>query len=69
LYDGRDSVELSKLARDVGLLMLEKDKGEKNEVFASIVALKWLWIIIVLLIIGFIFILTRKPVEIHKQNN
>lgn len=69
LYDGRDSVELSKLARDIGLLMLEKDKGEKSEVIASIVDLKWLWVIIVILIIGFIFILTRKPGHIPKQNN
>ncbi len=67
LYDGRDTVALGKLAKDIGLLMLEKDKSQKSEVFASIIALKWLWVIIVLMIIIFVYALTRKP-GIPKQN-
>lgn len=62
-YDGLDSTSLSKLARDIGLLMLEKDKTKKNPVFAEIAGLKWLWVIIILLVAAFIIVLTskRKP--------
>ncbi|MDE3126064.1 MAG: SCO family protein [Bacteroidota bacterium] len=68
LYDGRDTVALGKLAKDIGLLMLEKDRSQKSEVFASIVALKWLWVVIVIMIIVFVYALTRKPGKVPKQN-
>jgi protein SCO1/2 len=32
-YNGTDTLELSKLARDIGLLMLEKDKKVKRNIF------------------------------------
>ena len=32
-YNGLDSTDLGKLARDIGLLMLEKDPGEKRKAF------------------------------------
>ncbi|MDB5231608.1 MAG: cytochrome oxidase biosis protein Sco1/SenC/PrrC, putative copper metallochaperone [Chitinophagaceae bacterium] len=32
-YNGLDSTDLGKLARDIGLLMLEKDRGEKRKLF------------------------------------
>lgn len=32
-YNGLDTLELSKLAEDIGLLMLEKDKKEKRNIF------------------------------------
>ncbi len=53
-YDGLDSSDLSKLARDIGVLMLEKDKKQKSEVFSEILNLSWLWLIIVLLVIFFV---------------
>lgn len=52
-YNGLDSSSISKLARDIGLLMLEKDKGQKSTVFNEIIDLIWLWLIIVVLVIFF----------------
>jgi protein SCO1 len=53
-YDGLDSVSIGKLARDIGLLMLEKDKTQKSAVFAEILSLGWLWLIIALAITFFV---------------
>ena len=64
LYDGRDSVELGQLAKDVGLLMLEKDHTQKSELFLEIIDLKWLWALIVLMVIGFVLLMLRN----RKQN-
>ncbi|NCI51804.1 SCO family protein [Sediminibacterium roseum] len=59
-YNGLDSTSLSKLARDIGLLMLEKDKKKKNEVFAAILDLSWLWLIIIVSVIFFMVYLRNK---------
>jgi protein SCO1/2 len=32
-YDGTDSVAMAKMARDIGLLFLEKDKKKKRNLF------------------------------------
>lgn len=53
-YNGLDSVSLGKLARDIGLLMLEKDVKKKSTVFTQIINLSWLWLIIVLAVIFFV---------------
>ncbi|MEN9684597.1 MAG: hypothetical protein RLZZ28_383 [Bacteroidota bacterium] len=53
-YNGLDSLAMGKLARDIGLLMLEKDKKQKSEVFSQILDLTWLWGIIVLLVTFFV---------------
>ncbi|MBI2283126.1 MAG: SCO family protein [Bacteroidetes bacterium] len=53
-YNGLDSVSIGKLARDVGLLMLEKDKNQKSAVFSQIIDLSWLWFIIIVLVIFFV---------------
>lgn len=53
-YNGLDSVSIAKLARDIGLLMLEKDKTQKSEVFTEILSLSWLWLIIISLVIFFV---------------
>ena len=53
-YNGMDSVSISKLARDIGLIMLEKDKKQKSEVFSQILDLSWLWFIIILAVIFFV---------------
>jgi protein SCO1/2 len=59
-YDGLDSVSLSKLARDIGLLMLEKDKSQKSPVFLEILSLGWLWLIIALLVTFFMLYMNKR---------
>jgi len=61
-YDGldKDSTSLSQLARDIGLLMLEKDKSKKSELFLEIIDLKWLWAIVVLIVAIFVVFFYRN---------
>lgn len=59
-YNGLDSLSLSKLARDIGLLMLEKDKTQPSAVFTEIIQLSWLWLIVVLAVIFFILYLRNR---------
>ena len=61
-YDGldKDSTSLSQLARDIGLLMLEKDKTKKSELFLEIIDLKWLWAIVVLIVVVFVVVFYRN---------
>jgi len=61
-YDGldKDSTSLSQLARDIGLLMLEKDKSKKSELFLEIIDLKWLWAIVVLIVAIFVVVFYRN---------
>jgi len=65
-YNGLDSTSLLKLAKDVGYLMLEKDKTKKNKVFQDIVDLSWLWFLIVLMVSGFVYYFNTK---FNKKNN
>lgn len=59
-YNGLDSVSIGKLARDIGLLMLEKDKKQKSAVFSQIIDLSWLWFIIIVLVIFFVTYLRSR---------
>ena len=59
-YNGLDTIEVSKLARDIGLLMLEKDKKKKSEVFIEIIGLKWLWLVIVILVVFFVAYMSKR---------
>ena len=61
-YDGldKDSTSLSQLARDIGLLMLEKDKSKKSELFLEIIDLKWLWAIVALIVAIFVVVFYRN---------
>ena len=59
-YNGLDSVSLSKLAKDIGLLMLEKNKKEKSTVFRDIIDLSWLWLVIVCMVIFFMLYLRGR---------
>jgi protein SCO1/2 len=54
-YNGLDSTSLLKLAKDVGYIMLEKDKKKKSEIFQQIIDLSWLWLVIVVLVFGFVY--------------
>ncbi|MES1226336.1 MAG: SCO family protein, partial [Bacteroidota bacterium] len=59
-YDGLDSTSLSKLAKDIVFIMLEKDKNSKSE----LAALKSLWPIFVFVLLATatgIYFFTRKP--------
>ena len=59
-YNGLDSASILKLAKDVGYLMLEKDKTKKNKVFQDIIDLSWLWLLIVVLVSGFVYYFNTK---------
>lgn len=59
-YNGLDSAAMTKLARDIGLLMLEKDKTKKSAVFTAIINLKWLWLIIIVLVIVFVLFMSNR---------
>lgn len=54
-YNGLDTTSILKMAKDVGYLMLEKDKTRKNKVFQDIIDLSWLWLIIAVLVSGFVY--------------
>jgi len=48
------------LAKDIGLLMLEKDRTQKSELFTQIIDLNWLWVLIILLVIVFMIYFTQR---------
>jgi hypothetical protein len=52
-----------KLAKDVGYLMLEKDKTKKSQVFQDIVDLSWLWLVIALMVSSFVFYFTKTRLK------
>lgn len=57
-YNGLDSTSLIKLAKDVGYIMLEKDRTRKSEVFQQIIELSWLWLVIAVMVGGFVYYFT-----------
>lgn len=59
-YNGLDTVSLGQLARDIGLLMLEKSDKQSGTIFREILELGWLWLVIALLITFFILYLRKK---------
>ena len=59
-YSGLDSAAILKLAKDVGYLMLEKDKTAKSKVFQDIIDLSWLWLVIAVLVTGFVYYFNTK---------
>jgi protein SCO1 len=59
-YNGLDTLQVAKLARDIGVLMLEKDKKKPSLVFSEIISLKWLWLIIVILVGIFVSYLVKR---------
>ncbi len=62
-YNGLDSASMLKLAKDVGYLMLEKDKTKKSKVFQDIVDLSWLWLVIALLVSSFVYYFTKTRLK------
>nr|WP_240966009.1 SCO family protein [Pseudoflavitalea sp. G-6-1-2] len=65
-YNGLDNASLSKLAEDLTLLMLEKDKGEKSPILAKLLGLWPVYLIAIVILAVFVRI-TRKPNK--KQSN
>jgi protein SCO1/2 len=59
-YNGLDTASMLKLAKDVGYLMLEKDKTKKSEVFQAIIDLSWLWLVIAVAVAGFVYTFTKN---------
>lgn len=55
-YDGLDSTSMGVLARDIGLLMLEKDRTKPSTLFTEIIDLTWLWLIIIVCVIVFVWV-------------
>lgn len=62
-YDGLDSTSMGVLARDIGLLMLEKDHSKPSTLFTKIIELSWLWLIIAVSVAGFVWGLNRKRLK------
>ncbi len=59
-YNGLDSTSMLQLARDIGLLMLEKDKNRPSSVFRQIANLSWLWLIIVCAVVFFVLYMRAR---------
>ncbi len=59
-YNGLDTVQVAKLARDIGLLMMEKDKKKKSLLFIEIMDLNWLWALVVCLVAFFVFYMSKR---------
>lgn len=62
-YDGLDSVSLSKLANDIGLILLEKDKNSKSEL-SELKPLLPMFIIVILGTAAAVFFFSRKQKNI-----
>jgi protein SCO1/2 len=64
-YNGLDSASMLKLSRDIGLLLLEKDRTKQSRLFIQIRELGWLWLIIVALVVIFVlFMQSRRKKEV-----
>ena len=59
-YDGLDTTSMGVLARDIGLLMMEKDRKKPSTLFTEIIDLSWLWLIIAVCVAGFMWMLQRS---------
>jgi len=59
-YNGLDSADMKKLSRDIGLLMLEKDKKKKSGVFQKIIDLSWLWLVVALSVAFFVIYMNQR---------
>jgi protein SCO1/2 len=64
-YDGLDTAALSRLAEDITLLMLEKDKNEASPVLTQLKGLWPVYIAVIVAVVLFVWI-TRKPAKEPK---
>ena len=59
-YDGLDSMGLMNLARDIGLIMLEKDRHAKPEILSEMIAI-WPIFLFVIIAVALFMVFNRKP--------
>jgi protein SCO1/2 len=64
-YNGLDTLALSKLAEDITLLMLEKDKNEDSPVLAQLKSIWPIYIAVIVAVVLFVYI-TRRPAKEPK---
>jgi protein SCO1/2 len=64
-YNGLDTAELSRLAEDITLLMLEKEKNEASPVLAQLKSIWPIYIAVIVAVVLFVWI-TRKPTKEPK---
>jgi protein SCO1/2 len=64
-YDGLDTMALSKLAEDITLLMLEKNKNEPSPVLAQLKSLWPIYIAVIVAVVLFFWI-ARRPAKEPK---
>jgi protein SCO1/2 len=57
-----------KLSRDIGLLLLEKDRTKKSSLFIKIRSLGWLWLIIVVLVTFFVLFMQARRRKENRPN-
>lgn len=62
-YDGLDSTSMGVLAKDIGLLMMEKDKKKPSTIFTEIIDLSWLWLVILLCVAVFMWLLNKNRMQ------
>jgi protein SCO1/2 len=67
-YNGLDSASMLKLSRDIGLLLLEKDRTKKSSLFIKIRSLGWLWLIIVVLVTFFVLFMQARRRKENRPN-
>jgi protein SCO1 len=65
-YNGLDTASLSRLAEDITLLMLEKEKGEPSPVLAQLKGLWPIYIAVIVAVVLFVWI-TRKSSKEPKS--
>lgn len=61
-YNGLDTAAVNDLARDIGLLQLEKDKSKPSVLFAKLKALWPVYIAVIVCLVVFVFITRRSRV-------
>ncbi|RFM30380.1 SCO family protein [Deminuibacter soli] len=62
-YNGLDTVSLRQLARDIGILMLEKEHGAKAKLPFDPVLMGVIFLIAVILVVGILSIVKRKSAQ------
>ena len=62
-YNGLDSTELSKLAKDITFLMLEKDRDQPSAIFQQLKAIWPIYIAVIAAVIVFVVITRKSPKE------
>ena len=60
-YNGLDTMSIAQLARDIGLLQLEKDRDQPSKLFTQLKAIWPIYIAVIVSVIVFVWFAKRKP--------